>query len=214
MLLELYLETLLEDYVDFIANGKFTAWKLPEYPIDLRYTEINKRLGVNIPLEKHIELCKKLEKQGVRVYRDALGNPYVIFKGELLDKLLEKVKEQSNKNKRKISVKEYIDALITVFAERHVKEAHCIDEWKTIPELPLDKYWYRINKILGLNLTLAEHVEICRKLIKHGVHYKYGGISIVKGQKAYKHWIKLDTRYLNEFKKRVKGLEVKLTLVD
>ena len=99
MLLEQYLEALLKDYVDFIINGKFMAWKLPEYPIDLRYVEINKRLGVSMPLEKHIELCKKLKKQGVRVYKDALGNPYVVFGGELLDRLLEKVRKHSKKSK-------------------------------------------------------------------------------------------------------------------
>jgi len=63
-------------------------------------------------------------------------------------------------------------------------------EWTTVPESPLEQLYDFINAKLGAVLPLGEHVKWCKKLSKLGyVRYSYGGISIVKGKKAEKHWI-------------------------
>ena len=101
-----------------------------------------------------------------------------------------------------ISVSRYIDALTSALAEYWKDFAKEIfgGKWLGIPETSLESIYERINEFLGIKMTLKEHVEMCKRLSNLGyIGYSYGGISVVKGQKADEHWIEMKKPMIRKF---------------
>ena len=104
----------------------------------------------------------------------------------------------------------YLEALVEIFVERFSRINWDFDLLSTLPEVPLEHIYKQLNRKLGVNWTLEQHISFCKKLHKLGyLKYSYGGISIVKGKKAEKHWIKLKGKYLHDAIDKIKEISQK-----
>ena len=70
----------------------------------------------------------------------------------------------------------YLEALVEIFVERFSRINWDFDLLSTLPELPLEHIYKQLNRKLGVNWTLEQHVSFCKKLHKLGyLKYSYGG---------------------------------------
>lgn len=108
-----------------------------------------------------------------------------------------------------IDVKRYAECLTSAVAEFWKGYAEYIlsGEWQAIPDTPLEQIYKKINELLGVELDINRHVELCKKLANLGyITYSYGGISIVKGKQAERHWINLKPSLYQRLKERLQKI--------